>query len=236
MNGMKHFPGLACLIFITALILPSTGFTADTDGSRIAQAETIEEALELEIDEIAPEPQRMYCAHKWNDMYNGQKADIEVRTRGEYNEIVVFHCPDCSLKEHFAEPFLESEYRGKTGMMRLSECGFRQAVFKGTRGTHEIVVDVPSVFPDPARLACIEDWSEAYREQNSIVQISSLGELNEVIVFTCLYCPSQKSFIAPFLLTVHDGKTAMERMRECGFKKVVFANPSGTRRVIREVR
>lgn len=233
---MNFFPCLACLILTLTLIAPSLGFTAGLDGADLAQAETIEEALELEIDEMEPEPQRMYCAHRWNDMYEGQKADIEVTTKGQYNEIAVFHCPDCSLREHFVDPFLESEYRGKTGMMRLSECGFSQAVFKGTRGTHEIVVDVPRVFPDPARLACIEDWSEEYREQNSIVQISSLGELNEVIVFTCLYCPSQKSFVAPFLLTVYNGKTAMDRMRECGFKKVVFTNPSGTRRIIREVR
>jgi hypothetical protein len=134
------------------------------------------------------------------------------------------------------KPFLETEYRGKTGLTRLHECGFTQAVFKGMRGTEAIVVDVPRVFPDPNRLVCINDWSKDYQKNYPTIQISSRGELNEVIVFSCLNCPFQKSFITPFLLTVSDGRTAMERMKQCGFTEIVFTNPMGTREVVREVR
>ncbi|MCI0480505.1 MAG: hypothetical protein L0213_02830 [Candidatus Dadabacteria bacterium] len=240
---MRYFTLIALLIFSIALaygitVSPDSN-AADTrtqsDAVSPDQVETMEDALEVEEDDIEPEPQRLYCAEQWTMLYKGQKADIEVTTRGQYNEIAVFSCPDCSLDEHYVKPFLESEYRGKTGLIRLHECGFTQAVFKGFRGTEAIVVDVPRVFPDPNRLVCINDWSKEYQENYPTIQISSRGELNEVIVFSCLNCPFQKSFIAPFLLTVSDDRTAMERMKECGFTEIVFTNPMGTREVVREV-
>lgn len=241
---MRYFTLIALLIFTIALVYGITGppdsNAADTrmqsDAVSPDQVETMEDALEVKEDDIEPDPQRLYCAEQWTMLYKGQKADIEVTTRGQYNEIAVFTCPDCSLDEHYVKPFLESEYRGKTGLMRLHECGFTQAVFKGFRGTEAIVVDVPRVFPDPNRLICINDWSKDYQKNYPTIQISSRGELNEVIVFSCLNCPFQKSFIAPFLLTVSDGRTAMERMKECGFTEIVFTNPMGTREVVREVR
>lgn|GEM_PF-968433 len=241
---MRYFTLIAFLIFSIAPVYgisgPPESIAADTrtqsDAVSPDQVETMEDALEVEIEDVEPEPQRLYCAEQWTMLYKGQKADIEVTTRGQYNEIAVFTCPDCSLDEHYVKPFLESEYRGKTGLMRLHECGFTQAVFKGFRGTEAIVVDVPRVFPDPNRLVCINDWSKEYQEHYPTIRISSRGELNEVIVFSCLNCPFQKSFIAPFLLTVSDGRTAMERMKQCGFTEIVFTNPMGTREVVREVR
>lgn len=240
---MRYFLATVLLLIPASATLGinSLSTAAAEDGRKpqvqeVAQAEDIEEALEVEEVEIEPDAQRMYCAHMWTNLYQKQKADITVTTRGEYNEIAVFKCPECSLEDHFVKPFLESEYRGKTGYMRLSECGFQQAVFEGGRGIQEIVVEVPQVFPDPARIACIDSWSKRYKKDSPLVEISARGEYDETIVFTCLYCASQKSFVAPFLLTVHEGKTAMERMRECGFKNVVFTNPSGTKEVVREIR
>ncbi|MEQ9619574.1 MAG: hypothetical protein RIG61_10420 [Deltaproteobacteria bacterium] len=239
---MNYFPGATFTFFtllMAAIIAGSPSAqeqNADSIPYETAQAETIEEALEVEIVDIEPEAQRLYCAQLWSRLYERQKAEIIVTTRGEYDEVAIFSCPDCSLEEHFVKPFLESEYRGKTGLMRLSECGFHKAIFKGARGLQEIVVEVPRVFPDPNRIVCINDWSRRYEKDYPVVQISSRGEFNETIVFSCLYCASRKSFVAPFLLTVHEGKTAMERMKQCGFKEVVFTNPSGTREVVREVR
>ncbi|MFI5324266.1 MAG: hypothetical protein ACHQ6U_12245 [Thermodesulfobacteriota bacterium] len=201
-----------------------------------APVETMEEAESIEGIDIEREPQRLYCAQDWTKLYQQQKADITVTTKGQYNEIAVFRCPDCSLNEHYVKPFLETEYRGETGMMRLHECGFSRAIFKGRRGSQTIVVDVPKVFPDPNRLVCLNDWSAQYRKDYPTIQISSRGDLNEVIVFSCLNCPFQKSFIAPFLLTVSDGKTAMERMKECGFTQVVFTSPVSTNEVVRKIR
>jgi hypothetical protein len=230
MTGMIHFRRLF-IISLTALLVYIPGFSisravethTESDAVSPSQVETTDEAVDVEVEEIEPEPQRLYCAEQWTKLYEGQKAGIKVTTRGHYNQIAIFSCPD-------------SEYRGKTGLMRLHECGFTQAVFKGMRGTESIVVDVPRVFPDPNRLVCVNDWSKKYQKNYPSIQISSRGELNEAIVFSCLNCPFQKSFIAPFLLTVTDGKTAMERMKECGFTEVVFTNPMGTREVVREVR
>jgi RNase P subunit RPR2 len=242
MTGMTHFRRVF-IISLTALLFYIPGLTSravetrtESEAVSPSELENAEEAVEKEVEDIEPEPQRLYCAEQWTKLYEGQKAGIKVTTKGHYNQIAMFSCPDCSLDEHYVKPFLESEYRGKTGLMRLHECGFTQAIFKGMRGTEAIVVDVPSVFPDPNRLVCINDWSEDYQKNYPSIQISSRGELNEAIVFSCLNCPFQKSFIAPFLLTVTDGKTAMERMKECGFTEVVFTNPMGTREVIRKVR
>ena len=240
---MKYYHRIAILI-LAAVFLYGSGLLdsgADDTGTGPAVNETgpvktADEALEVDVEEIEPEPQRLYCAEQWTQLYKGQKADIKVTTRGQYNEIALFSCPDCSLDEHYVKPFLESEYRGKTGLMRLHECGFTKAVFKGMRGTEAIVVDVPRIFPDPNRFLCVNDWSEQYQRDYPTIHISSRGELNEVIVFSCLNCPFQKSFIAPFLLTVSDGRTAIDRMKECGFTEIVFTNPMGTREVVRGVR
>ncbi len=240
---MRYFLVMALILIPAVAMAESDYFPAaagengrESEALKVAQAEDIDEALEVEEVEIEPDPQRMYCARRWTDLYKRQKADIVVTTRGEYSEIAVFRCPECSLEDHVVKPFLETEYRGKTGLMRLYECGFQQAVFEGGRGLQEIVIEVPQVFPDPNRMVCINEWSEQYRKDSPLVQVSARGEFDEAIVFTCLYCASQKSFIAPFLLTVHNGKTAMDRMRECGFQEVVFTNPSGTKEVVREIR
>lgn len=203
-----------------------------------AQEETIdvEEVLEVTEPEIEPDPQRLYCAREWTDMYKRRKAEIRVSTRGQYNEIAVFDCPDCSLEEHFVKPFLETEYRGKTGMMRLYECGFKTAVFEGFRGTQDIVVEVPQVFPNPERARCAAEWSRQYEKHYSPVKVSTRGELDEIIVFSCYYCTSQKSFIAPFLLQTHQDKTAMQRMLRCGYTEVLFTTPDGLKEVSRKVR
>ncbi len=242
MTGMRHIHSLLSFTLIAVFLCGygitkshAAGTAKHSHRAENAPVETMGEAEKVEEADIEPEPQRLYCAEQWTKLYKGQKADIEVTTRGHYNEIAVFHCPDCSLDEHFVKPFLETEYRGETGMMRLHECGFTQAVFKGMRGSEAIVVEVPKVFPDPNRLVCINDWSAQYQKDYPTIRISSRGDLNEVIVFTCLNCPFQKSFIAPFLLTVSDGRTAMERMKDCGFTQVVFTNPMGTREVVREI-
>jgi hypothetical protein len=203
-----------------------------------AQDESIdvEEVLEVKEPEIEPDPQRLYCATEWTNLYRRQKTDIRVSTRGQHNEIAVFDCPDCSLEENFVKPFLESEYRGKTGMMRLYECGFKTAVFEGFRGTQDIVVEVAQVFPNPDRVRCAVEWNRQYKRDNSVVDVFTRGELDEIIVFSCYYCTSQKSFIAPFLLQTYQDKTAMQRMLRCGFTEVLFTNPEGTKEVTKMVR
>ncbi len=228
---------LAIRFFLAIFVFTILGFVTEILPVS-AQEETIdvEEVLEVIEPEIEPDPQRLYCAKEWTDMYKRRKAEIRVTTRGQYNEIAVFDCPDCSLEEHFVEPFLETEYRGKTGMMRLYECGFKTAVFEGFRGTRDIVVEVPQVFPNPDRSRCAAEWSRQYEKHQSPVKVSTRGELDEIIVFSCYYCTSQKSFIAPFLLQTHQDKTAMQRMLRCGYTEVLFTTPDGSKEVSKKVR
>jgi len=229
MTGMSHLVrtglfALSALFFLAILTgAPETAVSQDASGP------------EAEINFNA-DAQRNFCAVRWTEQYRGRKADIEVRTRGTHNEVAVFYCPDCSLYDNFVRPFLDSEYRGKTGMMRLSECGFQQAVFKGNRGTEEIVVDVQHVFPNPRRAVCAEDWSMRYQKKYPQVKVSSRGEFDESIVFSCSGCTSNEAFILPFLESDHDGITVMDKLRSCGFTEVVFTNASGTSEVVRQVR
>ena len=203
-----------------------------------AEEETIDaqEVVEVVEPEIGPDPQRLFCATEWTEMYRRQKADIRVSTRGRHHEIAVFDCPDCSLEENFVKPFLESEYRGKTGMMRLNECGFETAIFEGFRGTQDIVVEVQHVFPNPERARCAVEWNRQYERDGYPVKVYTMGELDETVVFSCTYCTSQKQFIAPFLLQTYQDKTAMQRMLRCGYTEVLFTTPDGSREVTRMVR
>ena len=229
-----NFAITSILALILSTILSFTPFLHEVQ----AQEETIdvEEVLEVVEPEVEPDPQRLYCAEEWTEMYRRQKVEIKVTTRGQYNEIAVFDCPDCSLEEHFVEPFLEGEYRGKTGMERLYECGYKTAIFEGFRGTKDIVVEVPQVFPNPEREKCAVEWDRQYQKYGSLVRVSTQGELDQIVVFSCYYCTSQKNFIAPFLLQTYEDKTAMQRMLSCGFTDVLFTTPDGSKEVMKKVR
>lgn len=138
---MKH--SLTWLI-ITAVLV--TLFKVGYFGARAEEefvTETLIETEEVVVPVTGSDAQRLYCADLWNVYYEKEKSEIDVSTRGLQNEVVVFKCPDCSLEENFVEPFLNSEYQGKTGMDRIKECGFVSAVFKGGRGRQEIVKQVP---------------------------------------------------------------------------------------------
>jgi hypothetical protein len=130
------------LILATVLVV---FFKVDYSEVR-AEEEIITETL-IETDEmvepvVGSSAQRLYCADLWNVYYEKEKSEINVSTRGLQNEVVVFKCPDCSLEKEFVDPFLASEYQGKTGMDRIKECGFVVAIFKGGRGIQEIIKQV----------------------------------------------------------------------------------------------
>lgn len=129
----------------------STAVFANGDGAVTIEeekvSESIEEAMEPEEVEpqLKPDPKRAVCAVEWNGYYERDKIEISVSTRGQYNEVVVFFCAVCANVEHFVRPFLDSEYQNMTGLDRIRECGFKQAVFKGGRGMIEVVENVPEV-------------------------------------------------------------------------------------------
>lgn len=138
---MRNFVDLA-VFFLALSIFCGFGesvIKAETAATTVAQAksETRKEP------EALPNPMRSVCAYSWNRLYENRKAEIRVSTRGEYDETVVFTCPDCSLEENFVNPFLNAEYEGKSGIARIKECGFTKAVFKGARGIQEIGRRVP---------------------------------------------------------------------------------------------
>jgi hypothetical protein len=104
---------------------------------------TVQERESQKQPLVKPNPLRGVCAYMWDRYYEMERVDIDVSTKGAYNETVVFTCPDCSIEEHFVNPFLDTEYRGKTGMDRIKECGYTRVVFRGGRGLQEIVRQVP---------------------------------------------------------------------------------------------
>lgn len=100
------------------------------------------ENMEQEDTGVGPDPQRMFCKKYWNSYYSERDIDIEVTTRGEYDEVVVFNCPQCSLEEHYVDPFLNTETMGMTGLERIRACGFKKAVFIGSKGIREVERDI----------------------------------------------------------------------------------------------
>ncbi len=149
---MRKLYVLALLLIITSFALsakqtqsqmgyePETGTTAK-ERERIRT--DVQELINEKMPEVKENPQRLYCAALWNAYYEKEGFEIAVLTRGMHNEVVVFRCPDCSLEKEFVDPFLVSEYQGKTGMERIKECGFLVAIFKGARGIQEIIKQVP---------------------------------------------------------------------------------------------
>jgi len=117
--------------------------TETTARERERIRKEVQEIIKEEIPEIKPNPQRSYCANLWNFYYEKENFEMVVLARGIYDEVVVFKCPDCSLEKEFVDPFLFSEYEGKTGMDRIKECGFLIAIFKGARGIREVIRQVP---------------------------------------------------------------------------------------------
>ena len=148
---MRRLYILAMLLMITSFTLstrqthaqmgyePETGTTAE-ERERIRT--NVQEMINEKMPEVSENPQRLYCAALWNAYYEKEGSEIKVLTRGIHNEVVVFRCPDCSLEKEFVDPFLVSEYQGKTGMDRIKECGFLVAIFKGGRGIEEIIRQV----------------------------------------------------------------------------------------------
>ncbi|MGB7291472.1 MAG: hypothetical protein WBD99_04790 [Thermodesulfobacteriota bacterium] len=148
---MRKLYVLAILLILTSLALsakqaqsqmgyePETGTTAK-ERERIKL--DVQEVIKEKMPEIKQDPQRLYCAALWNVYYEKEGFEIKVLTRGMHNEVVVFRCPECSLEKEFVDPFLVSEYQGKTGMDRIRECGFLVAIFKGGRGIQEIIKQV----------------------------------------------------------------------------------------------
>jgi len=142
-EGMKtSFKLIIVLLFSFCLF--NTNAIADADDS----SEEIQEA-DIKFPTVGPNPQRLYCMMYWNKYYEDNMIEINVSTEGKYDEVVVFTCPDCSLEEHYVEPFLNTEIDGKTGADKIKECGFVKAKFQGAKGIQEIervlLTDVPSV-------------------------------------------------------------------------------------------
>lgn len=128
---IKRVIGLFLLTFLFAFAFTSTNSFANGTGAP-------EEAKEMTGEvQVGPNPQRGYCVLYWNKYYSDNDIDISVSSRGLYDEVVVFTCPDCSLEEHYVEPFLNAEANGVTGVERIKACGFTKAIFKGAKGLRE---------------------------------------------------------------------------------------------------
>lgn len=134
---------IATLVIFALLLSILGGFDKMAKTEGYIEANTQAKMGAQKEPEVKPDPMRSICAYMWDRYYEKEKTVIRVSTRGRYNETVVFTCPICNTMEHFINPFLNTEYQGKTGMDRIKECGFTQVIFKGGRGIEEIVRQVP---------------------------------------------------------------------------------------------
>ena len=130
-KAVYFLPLVVCLF-----VLPEVAISGGDVEEEVEDTMPELEVVEPEIPEIkiTENPQRNYCMLQWNEYYKNEGTNIVVSTRGEFDEIVVFSCPDCSLEEHFVDPFLNTRTYGMTGIERIRACGFIKAVFKGSKG------------------------------------------------------------------------------------------------------
>ena len=225
---MRNITKVALFLLVFCIVF---GFSKSTE----AQTNTQPEVNLPKKPEVQPNPMRGICAYMWDEYYEKEKIEINVSTRGDYDETLIFTCPLCSYRSHLVDPFLNTEYQGKTGMDRVVECGFTQVVFRGGRGMEEIVVQVPKVKPDPVRSTCAKTWNAYYENENSDIRVSTRGDYDETIVFACSYCNLENQFVNPFLNNEYQGKSGIARIKECGFIEAVFEGERGVEPIVVQV-
>ena len=189
---MKASFTLITVLLFGFCIISSVSF-ADSDDFDYSVYEGNADEVTIEFSNIGPNPQREYCIYTWNEYYDTHDIEIKVNSEGEYDEIIVFTCPDCSLEEHYVEPFLNSKVDGKTGADRIRECGFIHAKFQGSKGIQEIgrvlLTDVESTNPNAPQVG---SSGRSYRRHIDPVRsfsegpYSSLGPVDEAEPFESL--------------------------------------------------
>ena len=190
-EGMKtSFKLITVLLF--AFCLLNTNALADADDS----PEEIQEA-DIQFPTLGPNPQREYCMLYWNKYYKDNMIDINVSTEGRYDEVVVFTCPDCSLEEHYVEPFLNTKIDGVSGADKIKECGFIKAKFQGARGIQEIErvlltdvetnQDAPQVERPIGPIDPVDRWQAVYGDDYPFETLDAasapVGEVSEELPF-----------------------------------------------------
>jgi hypothetical protein len=89
--------------------------------------------------------------------------------------------------------------------------------------------------PNPLRSICAIEWNAYYKSRNMGIEVSTRGTDSETVVFVCTLCSLEDHFIKPFLYTEYDGKRGIDRIRECGFTKVVFKGGRGINEIVIDV-
>lgn len=88
---------------------------------------------------------------------------------------------------------------------------------------------------NPLRSICAIEWNAYYKSRNIEIEVSTRGADNESVVFTCNLCSLEDHFIEPFLYTEYEGKKGIDRVKECGFKQVVFRGGRGINEIVIDV-
>jgi len=94
---------------------------------------------------------------------------------------------------------------------------------------------IPEIKPNPQRSYCADLWNYNYKKENVEMVVLARGKYDEVVVFKCPDCSLEKEFVDPFLFSESQGKTGMDRIKECGFLIAIFKGARGIREVIRQV-
>ena len=78
MTGMIYFRRVfiisltALLFYIPGLMSRAVETRTESEAVSPSELENSEEAVETEVEDIEPEPQRLYCAEQWTKLYEGQ--------------------------------------------------------------------------------------------------------------------------------------------------------------------
>ncbi len=85
------------------------------------------------------------------------------------------------------------------------------------------------------RLYCADLWNVYYEKEKAEINVSTRGLQNEVVVFKCPDCSLEEYFVGPFLNSEYQGKTGMDRIKECGFISAVFKGSRGMQEIVKQV-
>lgn len=93
----------------------------------------------------------------------------------------------------------------------------------------------PEIKPNPQRLYCAKLWNVYYEREGFQMKVLTRGNHDEFVIFRCPECSLEREFVDPFLSAEYQGKTGMDRIKECGFLVAIFKGARGIQEIIRKV-
>src|SRR3972149_3020472 len=117
----------------------------------------------------------------------------------------------------------------------FSTISFSEFMAKAQTGAETTTQSETQGQPNPMRSICAYMWDGYYEKEKIDIRVSTKGEYDETIVFSCSYCNLENQFVNPFLNNEYQGKRGIDRIKGCGFIEAAFEGERGVEPIVVQV-